>query len=147
MPCILILDKLIKKAVPSLFSARYQIENEDGNGSSKVEGDQFAISRPGAKFFAQCSGSQGLALRKDKHPIPPETGVYPFIEAETSHASKEPFLITVGLPLREEELKPDISITNNGDKWSIKVRHNQKEMHYQIFDDGMLPEFEVTRLT
>ena len=146
MPCILILDKLIKKTAPSLFSARYQIENEDGNGSGKVKDDQFEILRPGAKFFARCSGSQGLVLQLDKHPIPSDKGVYPFIEAATSSASKEPFLVTVGLPLKEGEPKPDISITNKGSKWFVKVSHNRKEMHCQILDDGMLPEFEITRL-
>jgi hypothetical protein len=143
IPCLMVLDKLIKKNEPSIFSARWHIENSDSSGRGEVDGKSFIIKRPNAQFYGVCAGSSEISNEYLLLPLPESKVKFPFVEVKTTQKSKEQFLIHVGTPLRTDELKPDIKIDKTENHWLINVCMGGSTLKVRVFDRDELPEFEI----
>lgn len=145
IPCLIVLDKLVKKNEPSIFSAHWHIENSDSNGSGSVDKNSFTIKRPNAKFYGVCAGFPGVKNIYSKLPLPESKKSFPFIEIKTIQKLKESFLILIGTPLRVDENKPNVKIENKNTTWTLKVEKNGSELKLRVFDRNTLPEFEIIK--
>ncbi len=144
IPCLIVLDKLIKKNEPSILSARWHIENSDSNGSGEVDGNSFTIKRPHAKFYGVCAGSPEISNDYSFLPLPESKVKFPFVEIKTVQNSKEHFIVMAGTPLRDNENEPNIEIERTEDgSWLIKVDKDDSSLKLRVFDQDELPEFEV----
>lgn len=146
IPCLVVLDKLHKESQPSLFAARWHVENSDNGGEAICKGDSFTVMRPQARLFAACTGSSQLALKADKHPVPESAGVFPFVEVTTVAPSLEAMLITVACPLKLEQPDPVIRFTDDGKVLGIAASLESKRLRLLVFDRGTLPEFEIKEI-
>lgn len=146
IPCVIVMDKLIKDKTPSTFSARWHIENKDNKGSSQINGDSFTISRPTAVFFAVCKGSQRVKIDSATLPVPEKEGIYPYVNVALPQKAKESFLVMAGCPLKHMEQQPEITIHQADGTWHIDVTHGAKKLKLDILDNGPLPEFELKTL-
>jgi len=145
IPCLIVMDKLIKKNEPSIFSARWHIENSDSNGSGSVDKNSFIIKRPNAKFYGVCAGSPGVKNIYSALPLPESKKIFPFIEIKTVQKTKEQFLILVATPLQKTEKEPNIKIENKNNWWTLTVKKNGSELKLRVFDQNTLPEFEIIK--
>ena len=145
-PCVVVLDKLIKKQTPSAFSARWHIENKDEKGRCSTNRDSFTILRPGTKFFAVCKGSQSVKIESAKLPIPEKEGVYPYVNVVLPEKTRESFLALVGCPLKLDDQNPEIKIKQDNRTFYISVLKGSKKLELLVFDKGKLPEFELKKL-
>jgi hypothetical protein len=113
-PIVVVIDRLIKKSRPSLFSAHWHVENSDGAGSVQVSKDAFVMRRPAANFFARYVSQQALNITAEKMPLPPEAGVRPYVRVATSAPSLEHSLMMVGMACRSSQAPPVIELTAQG---------------------------------
>ncbi len=142
-PCIAVMDKLVMKTQPALFSARWHIENKDEKGQSTIGGETFIINRPFARFFAACNGANGIRILQDKVPVPEKEGIYPFVEVAAAGKAREPFLLMVGCPVKEGEANPTVEIKREQSTYRVTAVDKSKRLEFVVFDQGALPEFEV----
>jgi len=143
-PLVVVLDKLVKKSVPSLFSARWHIENKDGRGSSEINGDRFVVRRPHAAFHAVCEATGGVDIRAGRLPVPEESGIYPYVEIAARSKALECFLVTSGCPVQKEEPAPSIHIEPAGNGRRIRAERDGCTIELQVYDRGAMPGFRVT---
>jgi hypothetical protein len=161
-PCVLVLDKLIKRTEPSTFAARWHIENEDREGKGVVDGDAFTILRPGARFVARCAGSGRVTVVSDTIPIPemkepagdpprktrfPKEATFPYVAVSLNEKAQESLLITAGCPVKGEDKAPDIDIAETGGVWDIAIRKADERVRIKVLDDGSLPKFEIVEIS
>ena len=118
-PVVVIVDRLIKKSQPSLFSAHWHAENSDGLGSVEASKDGFVMRRPGASFYAWCPGALPLSITAEKIPLPAELGVHPYIRVGTSSPAMEHTLMTVGMACRSGQKPPVMTL---GEQGSIRIQ-------------------------
>jgi hypothetical protein len=145
-PCVVVLDKLIKEEMPSLFEARWHIENKDEKGTAEVRKGAFSILRPHAKFFAICKASSDVKMESSKLPIPEEEGTYPYVNVALTEKHRECFLVMVGCPLRAEDSEPQIELVQDGQIWFVSISKGERKLEAKLLDNGALPEFEVQTL-
>ncbi|HEX9972379.1 MAG TPA: hypothetical protein VGD14_09945, partial [bacterium] len=144
IPCLVVLDKLIKANEASVFSARWFVENRDKNGSCAVaNGNSFTLERPNAKLMGVCAGSPEIGLQSMILPLPDSVGVFPYLDVAAKQKAKAAFIITVGVPLKTDENPPDISANLAQNAWIVEVSKAEKKFKLKIFDRNELPEFEI----
>ena len=148
-PCLVVLDKLFKKNISSVFSARWHIENKDEKGNCRIGENSFTIMRPQAKFFAVCKGSNGVKIEAARLPVPEKEGIYPYVDVVSTEKSQDHLIAMAGCPLSLNENEPEIKIERNRQVYQIKVSKGHKKLEMTIFDQGKIPEFEaiITKLS
>jgi hypothetical protein len=143
IPCLIVMDKLIKKKEASIFSARWFVENRDTNGACTVNGNTFTLERPHAKLMGVCAGSPEINLESATLPLPESLGLFPYLDVAAREKAKEAFIITAGVPLKTDENPADISVKSVEDVWIISVLKDDHNLILKIFDQNELPEFEI----
>jgi hypothetical protein len=146
IPFLLVLDKMMKRSKPSLFSSRWIPENSDGQGTVKSQNRSFFISRPRATFYGVCAGTPNVFPQSSKLPLPDSLGTYSYINVEAKEKSQDAFFIVAGCPLQLSEQAPDILIENKKDIWSINLNKNRKSVKLIVFDHNEVPEFELVEI-
>ncbi len=140
---IIVLDKFETEKNASSFTARWHVENSDGSGSCEASENGFTISRPHAKFFAVCAGSDGVVVTTEKLPLPKDMGLFPFIEVNQAEKSKNGMIVLAGSSLKRNENTPKIEIQGEDELWEITIKKNSALLKLNVYDVDRLPEFEV----
>ncbi len=146
MPCLIVLDKLIKHQNPSNFAARWHIENSDKNGKGTFDKNSFVIFRPNARLYSVCAGSPEIQVDSDFLPLPESIGIFPFIDVASNQKAEEAFIVMAAAPLDKNESLPIIKIENNGNQWTINLTKNDKKLKVMVLDRDELPEFEIVEI-
>lgn len=139
---VVVIDKLIKKNRPSLFQARFHIDNSDGRGSATTSDNGFALIRPSAILDGTVSTTAGVTTKVERLPIPEDQGVFPFVEVATADPSMTPLLVTVLIPHPAQAPAPKVSIAHKGRRWQV---HWDGGPALTIFDEGTIPEVSASR--
>lgn len=142
-PALIVADKLIKSVSPSVFAARWHIENKDGKGKGCADGTGFCVERPGAKFVARCAGSETLGLTSEQLPVPQDKGVFPYIEVALERPTREACILLVGVPMKRDENDPEIGIDRTDEGWAIRVKKGTSNVEALIIDRGRYPTIQV----
>jgi hypothetical protein len=143
IPCLIVMDKLIKEKEGSVFSARWFVENRDKNGACHVNGNTFTLERPEAKLMGVCAGSPQIDLESTALPLPESLGLFPYLDVAAAEKAKEAFIITASVPLKTDENPPDITVKPAEGVWTVNVLKAGKRLNLEIFDRNELPEFEI----
>ena len=143
IPCLIVLDKLMKKQNPSIFTARWHIENSDKKGKGTFDKNSFIIFRPHARLYSVCAGSPEIQVDSDFLPLPESFGVFPFIDVTSTQLAREAFIVMAATPLDRNESLPKIKIENNKDQWTIYLTKNNQKLKILVLDRDELPEFEI----
>ena len=146
IPFLIVLDKMTKASKPSLFSARWFVENSDKQGSVTTSENTFTLNRPHAKFFGAYGGSQPIQLESLQLPLDESIGVFPYADVATVEKSSDALFILAGAPLEADEDNPRISVRQMVDHWEIEVIKAHQYLKVHVFDRGEIPEFEVMEM-
>lgn len=137
---VVLIDKLVKKSTPSIFQARFHLDNSDGRGSASVAGKEFKLIRPSAVLNARADASGGASLQVKHLPVPEDYGVYPFVELSTTEPSLTPTLVTALIPQSAQQRPATAELTSQGAGWEIRWKDGPK---VRIIDRGEIPEVEI----
>lgn len=135
---LLLLDRVRMKSTPAKVQLRFQIYNEDGKGLAKLEKNAFRIERPQAHLAGSLYARNEVTLRAGLHNVPPDIGVYPYVEAEAKEAVDH-LLLTVCTAQETGKPQGKIAVTTKGPVWNVTGKHNQREFALEIKVDGDLP--------
>jgi hypothetical protein len=130
---LLILDRLTMAAEKeATFAARFQVFNEDTLGQAAVDGTQFTITRPHAGLVgsSHVHGSAATVTRQELD-LPPEEGVFPFIEATSARAGQH-HLLTVVAAAPQGESIGDLKVTSTAKGWTVAGRHRDLDVDVSI---------------
>jgi hypothetical protein len=148
--------KLVKDEVP--VQLRFQIYNDDNNGTGLLVDDGFRIERPNAYLNGKCGSLNPVDLGSEFLNIPggdsadlyigmeqmskPEIKTYPFIQVE-SGASLEHALVTVCTAQEQGKDSGTLAISRQQSRWEIIGAHDGRNIHVRIDDVGDAPEVTV----
>jgi len=139
---LLLYDRVRLKSTSSKVQLRFQLYNEDGEGTSVIEDGTFVIKRPQASLKGTIISSDHVQLRSSIHAVPTEIGVYPFVEAETSNALDHR-LLTVCTAQRTGKEHGSISWSTK-DAWVVNIKHNGQAKSVRVSVDEDLPTVAVS---
>ncbi len=139
---LLIFDRVRLKAAAAKVQLRYQIYNGDGKGLAKLEKSAFRIERPQASLAGSVHASNAIVLRTGLHNVPPDIGVYPYIEAE-SKAAAEHLLLTVCTAQETGKVSGKRVVSISDSLWKALIEHNQKKYEVSIEVNSDLPMINV----
>jgi hypothetical protein len=143
IPAVIVVDKLLKKTVPSTLQARFYAFNSDGKGSATAAEDGFAITRPAAMLRGQAIAGSGVSVHSALPEIPAEKAkLYPFVEASTVRPQKESILVSVLEPVRGAG-RGTASITMDGGVYTVTFTGTGSTTTVRIQDTGAVPEFGI----
>jgi hypothetical protein len=140
-PILVVIDRMVKKSRPSLFSAHWHVENSDGLGSVQVTKDGFVMKRPAADFHGRCVSLEGLSITAEKMPLPPEVGVRPYVRVGTSGPSLAHTVMMAGLACRSSQAPPVIELAAEG---FIRIQADSRVFKARGNDIDLSPFLERT---
>ena len=141
LPAVVVLDKVMKRAVPSRLQARFFADNRDGRGRVAVSAEGFRITRLGAVLHGVSTG----AATAGRLPIPEATARrHPFAEVETPAPHLNPLLVTVLLPERGTGGAASATIRPHDDGAAVAIRTAGGSRALRVFDTGAIPEVAVS---
>ncbi len=158
-PDILILfDKISVTGDTSRVQLRFQIHNDDQNGSGTVTETGFRIIRPGAYLNAICKSESLVKITAGILDIPEgesadlyigmeqtpkgEVGKYPYIQVETEPAPVHT-LVSVCTAQRSGQPSGTVSILREGAGWRITGEHNGTAINVGIVGEGDVPDISI----
>lgn len=145
LSAVVIVDKVIKDSIPSTIQARFFAFNMDGNGTIEVADNAFTIRRPLARLRGIPVGPGSQKIERTTLPIPEDVAaMHPAVDVGTIEASLEPLLITVLVPHTQDTPDAIVRWSEEEGRVVITISHAGKAETLQIYDDGTLPEIEVT---
>jgi hypothetical protein len=139
---LLLLDRVRMKSTPAKVQLRFQIFNEDGKGLAKLEKNTFRIERPQANLQGSIHSSNTVVLRSGLHDVPPDVGVYPYVEAEAKE-SLEHVLLTICTAQATGKPQGKRVAAMASSVWKVSVDHNQKKCEVQIKVEDDLPAVTI----
>jgi hypothetical protein len=132
-PDVLILfDRVRMRSRNATIQLRYQIYQEDGKATWEVRRDSFIIRRPRATLRASLASPASIILRSDRHAVPEEIGLYPYVEASTG-AQRDHAILTVCTAQQAGKEHGVVEIKPDGSSWKVKIRHNGSQ-HLVLID-------------
>jgi hypothetical protein len=117
-PGMLVVFDSVNLDSPQPVEVRYQIHNDDGQGSVTADAQSFEIHRPGARLQAHVGGTQTLEVSADKLALSPEHGVYPFASVKSASA-RQHRILTVCTAYPSASLTPKLTWRRDEDTWHI----------------------------
>ena len=139
---LLLFDRVRLKSTAAKVQLRYQIYNEDGKGLAKLEKSAFRIERPQASLAGSVHANNEIAFRTGLHNVPPDIGVYPYVEAE-SPAAREHLLLTVCTAQETGKVSGKRVVVTSGSLWNALIEHDQKKYEVSIAVNADLPMVKV----
>lgn len=121
-PDVLLVFDRVKLAAAQPVQLRFQIFNDDGNGSGSARDTTFAINRPLASLAARVHASGNVACAAGQLELPANEGVFPFIEA-SSAAATEHTLLTVATTAPRGEAHGQLTVTQQNSTWTVTGTH------------------------
>jgi hypothetical protein len=135
-PVVVIIDTMMKKNQPSIFSAHWHVENSDGTGTVHVSPDGFVMKRPGADFYGTCFSLGKLAITAEHIALPAEVGIHPYARVGTALPALEHTVMTVGLACRANQPAPHVSLTPQG---SLEIQSPYGRFNAQVHNMRQVP--------
>jgi len=137
IPLVVVVDTMEKKDKESIFSSRWHVENSDGNGRLRVHDNGFVVHRPNAKLYAVCSDADECTIHQDAMPVPPQYGVYPYVQVDRTKAARRSTLTLAAMPLPADRPDPVIAfgadglitIDHLGRHFALRLRHIGRTVH------------------
>ncbi|OPZ68891.1 MAG: Heparinase II/III-like protein [bacterium ADurb.Bin478] len=137
IPLVVVVDTMEKKDKESIFSSRWHVENSDGNGRLRVHDNGFVVHRPNAKLYAVCSDADECTIHQDAMPVPPQYGVYPYVQVDRTKAARRSTLTLAAMPLPADRPEPVIAfgadglitIDHLGRHFALRLRHIGRTVH------------------
>jgi hypothetical protein len=143
-PAVVVIDKIIKKRAPSKVEARYYAYNSDGKGSVIATDSSFTTTRPYARLLASASSNAGVSFVSALPDIPPaQAKLYPFAEIGTRQPEKDVCLVTALLPCNGSETGEPARIVREGATYMVHFTQGTRSASVEVFDTGVVPEFQV----
>jgi hypothetical protein len=145
-PAVVVIDKIVKKSVPSKVEARFYAYNSDGRGTIAAGESSFSMTRPHAGLIAGASSNAGVAFATALPDIPPaQAKLYPFAEVGTAQPEKEVCLITALLPFQSKAERDTLRVAREGSTYTAQFSLGSRSATVKVFDAGVVPEFQVDR--
>jgi hypothetical protein len=135
---LLLCDRVRLKTGTGNVQCRYQVHNGDGKGVPSVAREGFSVRRPGASLRAKVVGLKAVSIRTANHPLPPESGIHPFIEVESPDA-REHLLLTLCTAQQGTKEHGDISVERRGMVWQVRGQHNGRRISLSVDMASDLP--------
>ena len=143
-PAVVVIDKIVKKSVPSNVEARFYTYNTDGRGTIAAGESSFSMTRPHAGLVAGASSNAGVAFATALPDIPPaQAKLYPFAEVGTSQPEKEVCLVTALLPFQSKAERDTVRVAREGSTYTAQFSLGSRSATVKVFDAGVVPEFQV----
>lgn len=135
---LLVLDRVRLKDAPATVQMRYQVFNDDTQGSVTASADGFAISRPHATLAATVHSAGALTVRADKLALPAEEGIQPFAEVGSAGALTHEIL-TVASAQKAGGTHGAFAVSREGAGWRVRGSHNGRAVAVLITPTGEGP--------
>ncbi len=146
IPAVIVVDKVMKTAVPSRIQARFYAYNNDGKGSVAASGSSFLITRPVACLTGSGVSRAGVAYTTGLPAIPPEQArLYPYVDISTQSPAKDICLVTALLPAAGAAPAGHVACIPVADGYQATVAIGGHSVRITVFDRGTIPVFEVTQ--
>ena len=146
-PAVIVLDKVCKSRYPSVISALWQADNQDGQGRIEANGVSFSITRPGAALAALSNGSGPVTVETRCHAVAGREREFPYVEVATGRAALEQLIITVLVPFPAKGAKPGLEIlAESPGAWDVRVESDGRKFAVKVKDAGRVPQFEVVNV-
>lgn len=123
---LLVLDE-VRLTAPLPVQTRWQVFNDDNQGSATTAAHTFTITRPHATLRATVAADGQLTLGTGRLALPEAGGLYPFAEVVSAPA-REHTLLTVCTATPQGEGHGDLTLTPTGSTWTVTGRHRQREV-------------------
>jgi hypothetical protein len=146
IPAVVVIDKIVKKNVPSKVQARYFAHNSDGKGSIVAADSSLTVMRPHARLAVRAASNAGLTYATMLPDIPPaQAQLYPFAEIGTTQPEKEICLVTILQPYHPGGAGEAARIVRDGSIYTAQFSLGGRSATVEVFDSGVVPEFQVNR--
>jgi hypothetical protein len=143
-PAVVVIDKVMKKSVPSKVQARFYTFNSDGKGDIAAADSSFTATRPHARLVASASSNAGVGFTASLPDIPAaQAKLYPYGEVGTTLPEMEICLVTVLLPLASGGGGGTARVDREKSMYTAHIASGTHSITVRIFDTGAVPEFEV----
>jgi hypothetical protein len=139
---LLLFDAVRMKTAPVPVQVRFQVDNSDGRGSVRSEEKEFLVTRPGATMKARILGSGPMTVRTGKLPVPDQSGIHPYAEAE-SGAAKEHWIATLCTAQGAGRTHGDLTATVRDNSVLVTGKHNGRTIEVTIGLKGDTPDVRV----
>ncbi len=123
---LLVLDE-VKLTAPLPVQTRWQVYNEDAQGSVATAASTFTITRPHATLRAITAAAGELAVNPGRLAIPEAGGIYPFAEV-SSPAGLDHQLLTVCTATPQGAGHGELKLARNGATWTVTGRHRDRDV-------------------
>ena len=127
---LLILDRVkLRTAAP--VQLRFQVFNDDGNGTATADGAQLTIRRPLAFAQLQLAALGPISARVGQLALPPSEGVFPYGEA-VSAAATEHTILTAAAAAPTGDAPGHLELTRENTGWRVSGRHRGRTVQAVI---------------
>ena len=149
-PATIVVDKVQKASKASLVQARFFADNRDGAVRLILKEAEayFQIARPHASLHAFVFSLGGVSIQQGVLPLPAEEAEqFPFVEVSTDTPSRQPFLISVLVPvpggqdIEELGIEAKFSFSPDG-TYLLTLKQGGRRLTCRIYDTAEAPEFE-----
>ncbi|MDZ7290503.1 MAG: heparinase II/III-family protein [candidate division KSB1 bacterium] len=135
---LLLFDRVRLQSTPAKVQLRFQVYNEDGKGSARIEKNSFRIKRPLASLHGLIHSRMPVTLRVGNLNVPPDIGIHPFVEAEAKE-SRDHLLLSICTAQEVGKKHGKLQVTMKGAVWHLSGKHNQRTCAVAIKVNEDLP--------
>ncbi len=142
---LLVLDRVsLAEDRPQPVQVRYQVYNEDGRGESAAFSTGFTIDRPHALLAATVRSLGATIIRARRLDLPETSGIYPFVEIESTPAAEHAVLTVAGV--RSTDGAPpliDAKFDVVARTWHVRTTQAGRTTAVTVSPHGDLPTFTL----
>lgn len=130
-PDVLLLVDCVELTTPASVQARFQVFNDDGDGSVVSEGQGFTIKRPNATLAAVVHGMGDMMVATGFLALPAIEGVFPYAEI-TSVPARSHTILTVCTAAPLDGAHRMVAIKRLDAGWFIECSHGRSPVGVTI---------------
>ena len=130
-PDILIVCDEVDLTVALPVQTRWQVFNDDSQGTVQTQGGTFTITRPHASLQASSAALGEAIITTGKLTIPDKDGVYPFVEVTSASAVRH-CLLTICTAAPKGQPHGKVSVKREADSWRITGEHRGQAVAVSI---------------
>lgn len=140
---LLMLDRVtLSKAEP--VQLRYQVYNDEGNGSATASGSSFRITRPFASLDASVHSRGSIACSSLRLDLPESEGVFPFVEAVSAPATSHVLLtVAAAQPTGDKHPSEKLRAVEERGIWRVTGSHRGRRIDVTIDPATTLPVITI----
>lgn len=142
-PDILLLhDRVRLGTTPLPVQLRFQVDDSDEKGSVTSEGSAFDITRPRATLHGTLFAGGSVQTRTGKINVPPDKGIHPYAEAESSPALDHAILTVCTAQAKGKE-HGSLAVVWREGVWTVTGTHNGRRVNVSIRPDVSMPDITL----